>query len=375
MEPEVLSNVFFSATIVHMLILSTLSFVLAVAWTPILTHFLYKYRLGKSIRSAVKAPMFAQLHKKKAGVPTMGGVLMWGTTFMVTFMFAIVAGLVFELGLTGGVAEYFSGLNFLSRSQTWLPLFALVTAGLVGMADDILNVLKIGPHGGGIHIRHRLVMYAILAGLGAWWFYFKLGWDTLHIPLLNSLLGLPDIAMGWWYIPFFILVIVATSFSVNQTDGLDGLAGGTLASAFSAYAVIALIQGREDLAVFCAVIVGTLLAFLWFNIYPARFIMGDTGAMSLGVTLGIVAMLTNSALLLPIIGIVFVLEAVTTVIQLVSKKFFGRKVFLIAPVHHHFEAKGWPEPKVVMRFWVISWIGAGLGLIVALLDLAPRLSV
>lgn len=357
-------DVFFSSTIVHMLILSTLAFVVAVAWTPILTHFLYKYRMGKSIRSAVKAPMFAQLHKKKAGVPTMGGVLMWGTTTVIIFFFAILSGIVHELQVTGGVAQYFSDLNFLSRSQTWLPLFALVSAGLVGMADDILNVLKIGPQGGGIHIRHRLVMYAILAALGAWWFYFKLGWDTLHIPLMG------DIAMGWWYIPFFVLVIVATSFSVNQTDGLDGLAGGTLASAFAAYAAIALLQGREDLAVLCAVIVGTLLAFLWFNIYPARFIMGDTGAMSLGVTLGIVAMLTNSALLLPVIGIVFVVEAVTTVIQLISKKIFGRKVFLIAPIHHHFEAKGWPEPKVVMRFWVISWIGAGLGLIVALLDMA-----
>ncbi len=348
----------FSATIVHMLIMSTIAFVLAIAWTPLLTHFLYKYRLGKSIRSAVKAPMFAELHKKKAGVPTMGGVLMWGTTLVITLLVAL--GAVFFDGVLGQ-------LNFLSRAQTWLPLFALVAAGLVGLADDFFNVLKIGPHGGGINIRHRLALYTVIAAVGAWWFYFKLGFDTLHVPILN----LGDIAMGWWYVPFFILVIVATSFSVNQTDGLDGLAGGSLASAFSAYAVIALLQGREDLAVFCAVIVGTLLAFLWFNIYPARFIMGDTGAMSLGVTLGIVAMLTNGAFLLPIIGIVFVVEAVTTIIQILSKKIFKRKIFLIAPIHHHFEAKGWPEPKVVMRFWVVSWIGAGLGLIVALLDLTP----
>ncbi|MBI1908211.1 phospho-N-acetylmuramoyl-pentapeptide-transferase [Candidatus Uhrbacteria bacterium] len=336
------------------LVLATLSFVLALAWTPLLTHVLYKYRMGKSIRSAVSAPMFAKLHAKKAGVPTMGGLLMWVTPLVLAFIFFLIHAID---------PEHFIGqLNFLSRAQTWLPLAALVAAGAVGFIDDYLNVRGIGEHGGGIHIRHRLVLYTIIAAIGAWWFYVKLGWDSLHIPLYG------DVTIGWWYIPLFIAVIVLTSFSVNQTDGLDGLAGGTMASAFGAYAVIALIQGRVDLAALCAVIMGSLFAFLWFNIFPARFIMGDTGAMSLGVTLGIVAMLTDSALLLPIIGIVFVVEAITTVIQLVSKRAFGRKVFLIAPIHHHFEAKGWPEPKVVMRLWLLSWIGAALGLIVALLD-------
>jgi phospho-N-acetylmuramoyl-pentapeptide-transferase len=336
------------------LLLSTLAFVVAIAWTPALTHFLYKYKLGKSIRSAVKAPMFAELHKKKAGVPTMGGVLVWGTALFLALLFAGIAAAFPE--------STFAPLSFLTRSQTWLPLAVLVAAGLVGIVDDLFNILKIGPDGGGIRFRERIVLYAIVAGIGAWWFFFKLGFDALHIPFVG------DIAMGYWYIPLFILVIVATSFSVNQTDGLDGLAGGTLASAFAAYAIIALLQGKIELAALCAVIVGATLAFLWFNIYPARFIMGDTGAMSLGVTLGVVAMLTNTVVLLPIIGIVFVVEAMTTLIQLFSKKIFHRKVFLIAPIHHHFEAKGWPEPKVVMRFWVISWIGAGVGLILALLD-------
>lgn len=346
--------------ITKILILSTTAFLVAFAWTPALTHFLYKYKLGKSIRSAVTAPMFAELHKKKAGVPTLGGLLMWGTTFAITMFFALMAWLAPD--------SFLGELNFLSRSQTWLPLAALVAAGVVGMADDFMNIHKLGTHGGGIDIRHRLVLYALIAAIGAWWFYVKLGWDSLHIPLYG------DLVIGWWYVPFFILVIVATSFSVNQADGLDGLAGGTLASAFSAYAIISLIQGRYDLAALCAVIVGSLLAFLWFNIYPARFIMGDTGAMSMGVTLGVVAMLTNSALLLPIIGFVFVVEALTTILQLTSKKLFKKKIFLIAPIHHHFEAKGWPEPKVVMRFWVVSWIGAGVGLIVALLDVAALAS-
>lgn len=336
------------------LALSTGAFVVALLWMPLLLKFLHHYRLGKTIRSAVQAPMFARLHKKKAGVPTMGGVLMWVTVALVALVAALLAHAFPD--------SVFARLSFLSRAQTWLPLAALVAAGCIGLLDDLFNIFRIGSHGGGIHVRHRLVLYAIIAAIGAWWFFGKLGWSTLHIPLWG------DLAIGAWYIPFFILVIVATSFSVNQTDGLDGLAGGTLATAFSAYAAIAFLQGRTDLAALCGVIVGTLLAFLWANIPPAKFIMGDTGAMSLGVTLGVVAMLTNAALLLPIIGIVFAAEAVTTIIQLVSKKVFGKKVFLIAPIHHHFEAKGWTEPTVVMRFWVISWIGAGVGVMLAILD-------
>ena len=343
--------------ITKILLLGTASFVVAICWTPLLTHVLYKFRLGKSIRSAVTAPMFAKLHAKKAGVPTMGGVLIWGTVGAMALVFSVCN----SLAPNSALGE----LNFLSRSQTWLPVAALVAAGVVGLADDFMNVFKIGSHGGGLHIRHRLVLYAVVAAVGAWWFTAKLGFDSLHVPFVG------DVVVGVVpYALFFIGVIVATSFSVNQTDGLDGLAGGTLASAFGAYSLIAVMQGRYDLAAFCAVVMGALFAFLWFNIYPARFIMGDTGAMSLGVTLGIVAMITNQPLLLPLIGFIFVLEMVTTIMQMGSKKLFGKKIFLIAPIHHHFEALGWPEPKVVMRFWVISWITAGLGVLLALLDVA-----
>ncbi len=336
------------------LTLMTIAFVVAIIWTPILTRFLYKHKLGKSLRSKLQAPIFNKMHKKKSGTPTMGGILIWGTVLIVVLFFA---------GLHAIEPTWMiSKLSFLTRGQTWLPLAALVASGIVGLGDDLLNARHIGKNGGGIDIRHRLALYSIIAAVGAWWFFFKLDWDILNVPLLGT------VEMGWWYIPFFILVIVGTSFSVNQTDGLDGLAGGTLISSFGAYAVIAMLQEKYELAAFCAVIMGALLAFLWFNIYPARFFMGDTGAMSLGVTLGIVAMLTNAALLLPIIGFVFVLEAVTTIVQLISKKVFKKKVFLVAPIHHHFEAAGWPEPKVVMRFWVISWIAAFLGIIVASVD-------
>lgn len=345
-----------SFVVAKILILTTVSFVVAMLWTPLLTSLLYKYKLGKSLRSASQAPIFAKMHKKKAGTPTMGGVLIWWTVFAIAIVLFIAAGIAPE--------SFFGRLSFLTRGQTLLPLGALVAAGLVGLVDDFLNVRKIGKNGGGIHIRERLMLYTIIAIIGAWWFYFKLDWTTLHIPFYG------DADVGIWYIPIFISVIVGTSFSVNQTDGLDGLAGGTLVSSFAAFAVISFLQGRYDLAAFCGVIIGALIAFLWFNIYPARFFMGDTGAMSLGVTLGIVAMLTNSVFILPIIGFIFVIEAVSTIIQIFSKKVFHKKVFKVAPIHHHFEALKWPEPKVVMRFWVISWIAAAIGIIIEIIDLS-----
>lgn len=339
----------------RILVITTFAFTLAMLWTPAWSRFLYHFKMGKSLRSKKQAPIFNKLHKDKKGTPTMGGVLIWGTVFAMALVFAAIP-YFFD-------GPFIDSLNFLSRGQTWLPLAALVAAGVIGMLDDYFNVRGIGKNGGGVDISHRLVLYTIVAVVGAWWFFDKLDWDVMHIPFYG------DLVLGWWYIPLFIAVLVGTSFSVNQTDGLDGLAAGTLVSAFSAYAVISMLQGRFDLAVFCGAIVGALLAFLWFNIYPARFFMGDTGAMSLGVTLGVVAMLTNTAVILPIIGIVFVIEAVTTIIQLVSKKLRnGKKVFLVAPIHHHFEAKGWPEPKVVMRFWVISWIAAAMGIVIVIAD-------
>lgn len=333
--------------------LSTAAFILAVIWTPVLTHFLYTYRLGKGIRSAEQAPVFAKMHQKKAGTPTMGGILIWATVLFIILIFSLLAKVI------GGVYEE---LNFLSRSETYLPLGALVASAIVGLIDDLFDVWRMGKNGGGLRMRHRFVIYTLIAAIGAWWFYYKLDWTVLHIPFVGNF----DI--GLWYIPIFIFIIVATAFSVNEIDGLDGLAGGTLATAFGAYGAIAFAQGNYNLATFCGVIVGALLAFLWFNINPARFFMGDTGAMSLGVTLGIIAMLTNSALLLPVIGFLFVVESASVIIQLTSKKLFDRKVFISAPIHHHLEAQGWSEPKIVMRFWVIAAVSAIVGLILFLAD-------
>lgn len=340
--------------VIKIFFLTSISFVLAIGWTPVLTHFLYKYKLGKQIRSSDSTPIFSSLHAKKSGTPVMGGVLVWVTTLVLALLFYF---------LGQWLDGIFSNFDFLSRSQTWLPLGALVVTALVGLFDDYLNVRKIGPYGGGLSIRHRLVVYTIIALVVAWWFYFKLEWDFIRLPFLATY------NLGFWYIPVVIFVVIATAFSVNEIDGLDGLAGGTLMASFLSFGAISFVQGRYDLAAFCGVVAGSLLAFLWFNIAPARFFMGDTGSMSLGVTLAIIALMTNTVFLLPIIGFLFVAESLSVIIQVVSKKLrHGRKVFLSAPIHHHFEAKGWPETKVVMRFWVISAMTSIIGLVIFLLD-------
>jgi phospho-N-acetylmuramoyl-pentapeptide-transferase len=324
--------------LVRMFWFALASFVIAMAWTPILTHFLYKYKMGKTIRDAKSAPIMAKLHEKKAGTPVMGGLLIWVTTAILTALFN------------------------LSRSATWLPLFCLVATGIVGAIDDILNVRGIGEKGGGLTIRQKFPLYAAIAAVGAWWFYSKLGWNLIHIP------GVGDFTIGAWYIPLFVIVLVWMAFASNETDGLDGLAGGIFAMSYGAYAIIALTQGRTGLAVFCATIMGALFSFLWFNIPPARFFMGDTGSMALGMTLGVVAFSTNSVIALFIITLVFSIEGLSFIIQFLSKKLRnGKKIFLSSPLHHHLEAIGWPEYKVTMRFWIIGAVSAVAGLALALI--------
>jgi len=347
-----MNNIF---PVIKILIITAASFVSAILATPILTHFLYKYKLGKGIRDEGTTPIFTSLHKKKEGTPTMGGILVW----------VIVAGLAIGILLLTkifGPDTIFSDYNFLTRKQTLLPLGVLLFAAFIGLIDDLLGISKIGKSGKGLKMRHRLIIYTVVAAIAGYWFYFKLDWDLLHIPFLG------DFNIGLWYIPIFIFAIVASAFSTNETDGLDGLAGGILLVAFSAYAVICFHQGRIELATFCGAIAGALLAFLWFNINPARFFMGDTGSMSLGITLGVIAMLTNSLFFLPFIGFILVVESLSVIIQLISKKIRHKKVFLSTPIHHHFEARGWPETKVTMRFWIIAGVMAVIGMILFFID-------
>lgn len=330
--------------------LTSIAFILALLGTPLLTFFLYKYKLGKQIRDSVETPIFTKLHAAKKGTPTMGGILVWGSTI-------VIIGLFWFLDRVVGL-ESFHSLNVLTRKETLLPLGAFLGAAGVGMIDDLLDINRMGHKGRGLAFRFKVVLYALVAAIGAWWFYAKLGFDAIHIPFAGSL------HLGWLFIPFFILVVIGTSFAVNQTDGLDGLAGGTLLIAFFTYGLIAFVQGRENLAAFIGIICGSLLAFLWFNVFPARFFMGDTGSMGLGVLLAIVAFLTNSVMILPVVGLIFFIEAITTVIQIASKKLFGRKVFLSAPIHHHFEALGWPETKVTMRAWIVAAVMSLIGCII-----------
>jgi phospho-N-acetylmuramoyl-pentapeptide-transferase len=335
-------------------LLAVLSFVFAIIFTPLVTHFLNKYKLGKQIRDEKSAPIFSKLHLAKAGTPTMGGIIIWLTVAFLALGISALSKLT--------DVSFFEKFNFLTRAQTLLPLGALLFAAAIGFIDDLMGVKKIGPHGGGLNMAIKLGMYSLIALICAGWFYFKLDWTTVHVPFLGNF------EIGWWFLPLAFIVIVATAFSVNETDGLDGLVGGILICCYAAVGAIAFTEGKFELATFCAAIIGASIAFLWFNIYPAKFFMGDTGAMSLGIVLAVLAIYTNTILLLPIIGIVFVIEAGSVIIQLLSKKIRKKKIFLSTPIHHHFQAIGWNEPRIVMRFWLISGIAAVLGVILFLLD-------
>ena len=350
--------------VLKVLVTGLISFCIAFFLTPLWTHILYRNKIGIRIKdrgvSGDRLTVVSSLHAGKAGTPTMGGVIVW---FSVVFL-ALYSHFVFP-AIAGFFGKNFiARLDFLSRAQVWLPLFALTAGGMLGLLDDWMSVRGIGKNkGGGMRFIMRFWWLFAIAGTGAWWFYAKLGWDRIHVPAVG------DFSIGWWYIPVFIGVILFAAISSNETDGLDGLNGGVLLMAFGSFALIAFFQNKMDLAAFCSAISGALLAFLWFNIYPARFFMGDTGAVSLGLTLGVVAMLTNSALALFIIVFIYVLESGSAAIQLLSKRLFQRKIFLAAPIHHHFEALGWPEPKVVMRAWIFTVITATLGTIIAILGM------
>lgn len=337
---------------------ASFSFFLALILTPFLTHFLYKYKLTKKIRALKDTPFYTKFHKKKEGTPTMGGVLIWGISgFLILFF-----GLIYKI-FPNDVTKYF---NFLSRSQTYLPIGALIASAIVGLFDDFLDIKKLGKNGLGLRFRYKILIYSFIGFLGGLWFYSKLGWDSIHIPFNG------DVYVGFFYVLFFMIVVIATAFSVNEADGLDGLAGGMLLPILGVYLGITYIQGRYDIATLIAVIIGSLLAFLWFNIPPARFFMGDTGSMGLGTFLAVIAMLTDTALILPIIAFPLVLEAFSVILQFTFKKILKKKMFYSTPIHHHFEVLGWPEYKIVMRFWVISFVFATIGLILVLVDKVLR---
>ena len=328
--------------LVHVFLLSIGAFVLAMFLTPIYTFFAYRYKFWKRQRSTStdgkKLEVFTKLHaaKFRRNIPTMAGIIGVFSITAVTLLFN------------------------LDRAETWLPLAALVGGGIVGLIDDVINVRGLGGGVGGLRSSLKFTLIILIGAVLGWFFYAKLGIDSFHVPFYGEL------SIGWLIVPLFAFAVVATGNAVNISDGLDGLAGGLLALSFATFGMIALLQGNSLLAGFCFTVVGALLSYLWFNIHPARFFMGDVGSFAYGVALGVVAMLTDTLLLLPVIGLLFVLEAGSSLIQIVSKKFLKRKVFISAPVHHHLEAIGWPETKVTMRFWVIACVMSFVGFMLAL---------
>lgn len=328
-------------TLIRILLLGFLGFLVSMLITPLYTTVAYKWQWWKKPRTAAttgeKASVFMKLHgeKHKRHIPTMAGVVFVASVALVTILFN------------------------LSREETWLPLAAFVGAAGVGLLDDVINIRGDGTGVAGLRSKIKLLLTTLVATIGGWYFYNKLDVSSIHVPLMDE-----SLAIGWLIVPLFVLVVVATANAVNISDGLDGLAGGLTSSAFGVYAIIAALEGRLGVAAFCLTIVGALLSYTWFNVFPARFFMGDVGSFALGTALGVVAMITDTVLLLPLIGLVFVAEAGSSAIQILSKKLrHGKKVFKIAPIHHHFEAIGWPETKVTMRFWIVGQVCAVLGLI------------
>jgi phospho-N-acetylmuramoyl-pentapeptide-transferase len=337
-----------SNSLAEVLLLGFFAFLLSMLLTPLYTTMAYKYEWWKQARTIAvtgeKATMYQKLHAAKhvANIPTMAGMIFVAAVTLVTL-----------------------AAN-LSREETYLPLAAMLGAGLVGLLDDVLNIKGFGRGIAGLRARTKSLLIIMVSAIGGWWFFAKLGITAISVPILG------DVTLGWLIIPLFMLVVISTANAVNISDGLDGLAGGLAVIAFGTYGLIACLQGNFGIAGFCFAVVGALLSYTWFNVYPARFFMGDTGSFALGTALGVVAMLTDTVLLLPIIGGVFVIEAGSSLVQILSKKFrSGKKVFKIAPIHHHFEAMGWPETKVTMRFWIVGLICSLLGLIIYLLEHTP----
>lgn len=327
---------------VRSFILSVAAFMLAMALTPVYTLLAYRFKFWKRQRTESTTgealTVFTKLHanKFKRNIPTMAGAV---------FVIAIAT-----------ITLCFN----LDRAETWLPLAALMGGAIVGLIDDIINIRGGGKGVAGLRSSFKFMMISAIGLILGYFFFDKLGVTAVTVPFI----GIWE--LGWLIVPIFAFVVVATGNAVNISDGLDGLAGGLAAMAFASFGTIAMLQGNPILAGFCFTVVGALLSYLWFNIYPARFFMGDVGSFALGTSLGVVAMLTDSLFILPIIGFVFVIEAGSSLIQIFSKKVFKRKIFISAPIHHHLEATGWPETKITMRFWVITAVCSFVGVMLAL---------
>lgn len=344
---------------IKLLLPAAISFILGILLTPVLSHYFYKYKMWRkaSRNDNVAKGGFHKIHDNtELSTPRVGGVIVW-MSVVVTIFILLIANTFFHSDLT-------DKLYFISRGQTLIPLFTLIIAALIGLGDDFIQIFGKGKWlTDPIVLRVIKITIIVLLGLVVgWWFYSKLGISSVYVPYWGF------VGLGFLFIPFFVFMMLSV-WSSSVIDGIDGLAGGVLASAFTAYTFISYLNGQVDLAAFCAVVTGGILAFLWFNIPPARFYMGETGMIALTATLSVVAFLTDTVLLLPIIAFPLFVTSVSVIIQIASRKLRnGKKVFLFAPLHHHFEALGWPKYKVVMRYWVVGIITSILGVILSIVS-------
>lgn len=324
------------------LLLALGGFLTSMVLTPFYTHFAYKYKFWKKQKKTTvdgkSLPVMTKLHahKFKRVFPTMAGLIGVIAVTVVTWIFN------------------------LDRGQTWLPLVGFLGGALVGVIDDVINIFGSGRGAAGLRGPVKFFLISAVGLTLGWFFAVKLGWTSILIPFLGNFeVGIVGMIL------IFAFAVVATSNAVNITDGLDGLSGGLAMMAYGAFGIIAMYQGNMLLFGFCMTVIGWLLSYIWFNVPPARFMMGDTGSFALGAGLGIVAMMTNSFLLLPVICLPAVVETASSLLQLIWKKFFHKKIFMSAPLHHHLEALGWGEAKIVMRFWIIAGVCAILGVFIA----------
>ena len=354
------------ANIIKVLVPAMSAFAIGILSAPLLTHYLFKYKVwkkttGKTALDGSEATEFKRIRETQhAGTetktPRMGGLLIWVTVLVVTFGISLLA-------QTTGSAT-FAKLDFLSRSQTWIPLIALIAGGVMGFANDLLDVRPSGERG--VRLSTRLLFVTVVSGAIGWWFYAKLGMTAIGIPTDGTL------PLGPFIIPLYIIVSLGI-YAGGVIDGIDGLSGGIFGAIFMAYAGIAYFQTQYDLAAFSATLTGAILAFLWFNVPPARFWMTETGTMGLTMTLAVIAFLTDTpgggygVAALPVIALPLVVTVLSNILQVASKRWRKKKLLRIAPLHHHFEAIGWPSYKVTMRYWIIAIVCAILGMTIALL--------
>jgi phospho-N-acetylmuramoyl-pentapeptide-transferase len=338
---------------------ATISFIIGILLTPIATHYFYKYKMWRKVSRSdnVNQEEFKEMHDGLAELttPRVGGMIIW-IAIVLTVALLRFLDLSFDSNFT-------NKLYFISRNQTLLPLFTLLVASLIGLWDDFLQIFSKGKWiSDPLVLRYIKIGIIILLGvIIGWWFFFKLGIRDIYIPWYGF------VNLGYLFIPFFVAIMLS-AWSTSVIDGVDGLSGGVLSSIFGAYTLIAFFHNQIDLAAFCAVLTGGTLAFLWFNVPPARFYMGETGMIGLTTTLAVIAFLTDTVLLLPIIAFPLFITSLSSVIQMFSRKFFGKKVFKFAPLHHHFEALGWSKYKITMRYWIVGVITAVIGVTLVLVS-------